>query len=293
MKRILPFILILLSVIFTAFAAEIKPLSPGDPQPFMPDEELMKVYFFQVRAQDCTLIVAGGETMLVDAGHYESGPYIADYLRDLSITRIDYAVNSHPHDDHINGYISLMDEIEIGALYVCFPLDITPEMKNTVNAAKAHDIPVIEYDENTDLSFGGVSIRLYQDLVLNLYNEKNINANSMVMHVSFGDCSTVLTGDISRDVHTRLAEEWGEKLKCDILKLPHHGLYTPKKIMVTTADPEICVLTNGDNKQTNETVRFVKSWKYPIIHTPHGTIEYTANGEYWTQIQHPKAEWEE
>lgn len=286
MKRILSLILLLLLIVPSAFAGEIKPLSPGDEQPFSSEEALMKVYFFQVRAQDCTLIVAGGETMLIDAGHLESGPYIAGYLRDLGITRIDYAVNSHPHDDHINGFISLMDEIEIGALYVCFPLDSTKEMKNTVNAANKHDIPIISFDANTDLSFGGTRIRLYQDL-----KTSDVNGNSMVMHVSFGECSTVLTGDIGRPVHERLAAEWGADLKCDILKLPHHGIYTPKKIMVTTADPEICVLTNGDNKQTNETVRFVKSWKYPIIHTPHGTIEYTTNGEYWTQIQHPKVEW--
>lgn len=288
MKRILSLILLILIMVPTAFAGEIKPLSPGDAQPFSSEEALMKVYFFQVRAQDCTLIVAGGKTMMIDAGHLESGPYIADYLRDLGITRIDYAVNSHPHDDHINGFISLMDEIEIGAMYVCFPLDSTQEMINTVRAAEKHNIPVITYDANTALSFGGTKIRMYQDL-----KTTDINGNSMVMHVSFGSCSTVLTGDIGRPVHVRLAEEWGADLKCDILKLPHHGIYTPKKIMVTTADPEICVLTNGDNKQTNETVRFVKGWKYPIIHTPHGTIEYTTNGEYWTQIQHPKVEWDD
>lgn len=288
MKRLLTFLIALVMLIPGAMANEIKPLSPEDAQPFAPDEEVMKVYFFQVRAQDCTLIVCGGKTMLVDAGHLESGPYIAGYLRDLGITRIDYAVNSHPHDDHIDGFISLMDEIEIGAFYVCFPLDVNEEMINAVQAAEAHGVPVITYDANTDLSFGGNLIRLYQNLEYD-----NMNGNSMVMHVSFGECSTVLTGDINRTVHTLLAEDWGDKLKCDIFKLPHHGLYTPKKIMVTTADPEICVLTNGDNKLTNETVRFVNSWDYPIIHTTHGTIEYTTNGEYWTQIQHPKVEWDD
>ena len=288
MKKFFALLIALFILIPSALAGEIKPLVYGDEQPFSPDEEVMKVYFFQVRAQDATLIVAGGETMLVDAGHFESGPYIAQYLRDLGITRIDYAVNSHPHDDHINGFISLMDEIEIGAFYVCFPRYVNQEMINAISAAEKHNIPVVVYDENTDLSFGGNKIRLYQNLEIN-----NMNANSMVMHVSFGECSTVLTGDINRTVHTRLAEDWGENLKCDIFKLPHHGLYTPKKIMITTADPEICVLTNGDNKQTNETVRFVSSWKYPIIHTPHGTIEYTTNGEYWTQIQYPKVEWDD
>ena len=287
MKKFFTLFLVISMMLPCALAGEINPLEYLSEQPFQRDEEVMKVYFFQVRAQDATLIVCGDQTMLVDAGHYESGPYIAGYLRDLGITRIDYAVNTHPHDDHINGFISLMDEIEIGALYVCFPLDVNQEMINAVYAANKHNVPVVPFDANADLSFGGNKIRLYQNLTYD-----NMNANSMVMHISFGECSTVLTGDINRTVHTLLAEEWGELLKCDIFKLPHHGLYTPKKLMVTTADPEICVLTNGDNKQTNETVRYVKGWKYPIIHTPHGTIEYTTNGEYWTQIQYPKMEWD-
>lgn len=287
MKRLLLILLIFVLSLPCAYAAEVTRLNPGDAQPFGEDEELMQVYFFQVRAQDCTLIIAGGETMLVDAGHYESGPYIAKYLKDLGITRIDYAVNSHPHDDHIDGFVTLMDEIEIGALYVCFPLNCNNEMIKAVRAAKAHDIPVISFDQNTDLSFGGTQIFMYQDL-----QTVNENANSMVMHISFGDSSIVLTGDIGRAVHTRLAEAWGDRLKCDFLKLPHHGIYTPKKIMVTTADPEFCILTNGDNKQTNETVRYVKGWKYPILHTPHGTIECTTNGEYWTLIHHDKVEWD-
>ena len=287
MKRLIAILLCLFMIMPACFAAEVKKLNKNDAQPFSEDESLMKVYFFQVRAQDCTLIISGGETMLVDCGHYESGPYIAKYLKDLGITRIDYAVNSHPHDDHINGFISLMDEIEIGAFYICFPKNVNQEMINAVSAAKKHGVPVVQYDQDTHIPFGETTIRMYQD------NETdNMNANSMVMHISYKDASVVLTGDIGRAVHSRLAEAWGEDLKCDFLKLPHHGIYTPKKIMVTTADPAFCVLTNGDNKQTNETVRFVKSWKYPIIYTPHGTIECTTNGEYWTMIQNDKAEWD-
>ena len=78
----------------------------------------------------------------------------------------------------------------------------------------------------------------------------------------------------------------GELLKCDLFKLPHHGLYKPKKVMVTTADPQITIMTNGNNNSTGEAVRLVKSWKYPVLHTTHGTIECVTNGEYWTLKHH-------
>lgn len=282
MKRILSLFLLMLLLIPSALAGEVRQIDPSEEQPFSEDEPLMKVYFFKVRAQDSFLIECGGETMLIDCGVYSSGPVVAEYLRYLGIEKIDYAVNTHPHDDHIDGFISLMEEIEIGKFMVCFPHDENSHMKNALAAAEKHGIEIVDIDQNSDISFGGNKIRLYQD-----NKTSDVNGRSLVMHVSFGECSAVFTADIGRAVHERLAEAWGETLKCDLFKLPHHGLYNPKKIMVTTADPEICIMTNGNNKDTGDAVRMVNSWKYPVIHTTHGNIECVTNGEYWT-LKHYK-----
>ena len=277
MKKIIAALLILFLLVPSALAGEIKYLQNTTPQPFAAEEPLMQIYFFKVRAQDSFLVICGGETMLIDAGLYESGPVIAEYLRYLGIERIDYAVNTHPHDDHIDGFVSLMDEIEIGQLYVCFPLDVNEHMEAAVQKAYEKGVEVVSFNDQSDLSFGGNVIRLYQDK-----ETDNMNHCSMVMHISYGECSALFTADIGRHVHERLAESWGSSLKTDILKLPHHGIYTPKKIMVTTADPEICIITNGHNESTDETVRYVESWDYDILFTPHGTLECMTNGEYWT-----------
>jgi len=282
MKKLLSLFLLILLMIPAAYAGEVRQIPVSAEQPFAEDEALMKVYFFKVRAQDSFLIVCGGETMLIDAGVKSSGPVVAEYLRTLGIERIDYAVNTHPHDDHIDGFVPLMDEIEIGKFFVCFPHDENTHMINALAAAERHGIEVIDIDENTDLSFGGCTIRLYQDK-----QTDNVNGQSLVMHVSFGGCSAVFTADIGRAVHERLTAAWGDSLKCDIFKLPHHGLYNPKKIMVTTADPEVCIMTNGNNKDTGDAVRMVNSWKYPVLHTTHGNIECVTNGEYWT-LKHYK-----
>ena len=277
MKKIIAALLLLLLLIPSAFAGKIKYLQTATPQPFSEEEALMKIYFFEVRAQDCALVICGDETMLIDAGLYESGPVIAEYLRYLGIERINYAVNTHPHDDHIDGFVSLMDEITIDKLYVCFPLDANEHMEAAVKKAEECGVEVVSFNDQSDLSFGGNAIRLYQDK-----ETDNMNHCSMVMHISYGECSALFTADIGRYVHERLAESWGPALKTDILKLPHHGLYTPKKIMVTTADPEICIITNGHNSDTDEAVRYVESWDYDILFTPHGTLECMTNGEYWT-----------
>ena len=203
MKRIFSLILLVFFFLPYAFAAEVKQLNVNDPQPFLEEEAVMQVYFFKVRAQDSFLIVCGGETMLIDAGVQSSGALIAGYLKELGISRIDYAVNTHPHDDHIDGFVPLMEEIEIGTFFVCFPHDENKHMIAALKACEAHGIPVVDITAESEISFGGNTIRLFQDL-----ETKDLNARSLVMHISFGDCTAVFTADITRDVHTRLAEEW-------------------------------------------------------------------------------------
>lgn len=281
MKKTLICLFIALCLCVPAQAADIMKLKVEDPQPFAEDEELMKVYFFRIQAQDSILIMCGGETMLVDGGTYDSGKVILKYLEYLGVDHIDYAVNTHPHDDHIDGFTWLMSNIPISQLLVCFPLNYNEQMERAVRNARANNVEIKSFGDKDDISFGGLTIRLYQD-------KKTTNTNycSMVMHVSYKDSSVLLLADIGRPVHKRLYDACGSLLKSDIVKLPHHGTSVPGKEMLLAADPVVCVITNGNNRKVAETVKTVKSWKYPILFTIEGNIEFVTNGEYWTCKQY-------
>ena len=56
--------------------------------------------------------------MLIDAGTNETGKTVVKYLNDLGILKIDYLVGTHPHEDHIGGLDDVIDNFEIGTIYM-------------------------------------------------------------------------------------------------------------------------------------------------------------------------------
>jgi len=57
--------------------------------------------------------------------------------------------------------------------------------------------------------------------------KENIDSNSLVMRLSYGDFRILLSGDIDYEIQEELSKE---EIKCDILQIPHHGkgLISPK-----------------------------------------------------------------
>lgn len=57
--------------------------------------------------------------------------------------------------------------------------------------------------------------------------------------VQFGDSRAFLTGDIDNETMQWYAATYGEKLRCDILKAPHHGLATIPDSFVEQTQPQV------------------------------------------------------
>ena len=60
------------------------------------------------------MLESGGETMLIDAGNRGDADLIIQYLDHLGITRLDYVVFTHPHEDHIGSGSRLVNAFEVG-----------------------------------------------------------------------------------------------------------------------------------------------------------------------------------
>ena len=281
MRKLFCLLLVLLLCGTACLAEETAAPEKVESLPFAKNTPLMQVTFFKIGVEDSILIQCGGETMLIDCGILPSGQEVVDYLLERGITRIDYAVNTHPHDDHINGFRTLFEKIEVEQFMVCYPLDFNAEMIAAIKSAEANGVPVVEFTENDDLSFGGNIITLYQDPT-----SKNTNSRSMASHVRFGDCSIMLTADVGAATLESFAKEAGEAIKAQILKLAHHGIDTPNKFFFETVAPEICVLTNyRTSERVQNTLSFLNRHKTPLLSIYQGNIDFYTDGKIWVYIQ--------
>lgn len=52
--------------------------------------------------------------MLVDCGNVPGGQEVTNQLLAMGVDKIDVLVLSHPHADHVGGFVTVADNFEIG-----------------------------------------------------------------------------------------------------------------------------------------------------------------------------------
>ena len=90
------------------------------------DQNKLNILFLNVGQADCELIINNGKTMLIDAGNRGDGEKVVNGIKALGITRLDYVVGTHVHEDHIGGMSMVIDSFEIGEFYL--PYNTTSTM---------------------------------------------------------------------------------------------------------------------------------------------------------------------
>ena len=83
----------------TVKAKETKPTEPETPAV----EENLEIYFLNVtKPNDAIFIKVGNKSIFVDGGHYENvEKVIIPYLNNLGVTKIDYYIGTHSHEEHV------------------------------------------------------------------------------------------------------------------------------------------------------------------------------------------------
>ena len=77
---------------------------------------------------------------------------------------------------------------------------------------------------------------------------RNLDNDSLVIKVSFGDVSFLFPGDIKAPAEYDLAFTVGDKLKSTVLLAPHHGSKTSStEMLLKNVKPEVVVISSRYN----------------------------------------------
>lgn len=173
-----------------------------------------------------------GITMLIDAGIVKTGEQLDGLLTELNVEKIDYAIATHPHHDHIGGYHTLLKTKDIRKIYTTNIPHIKPPYKEFVKIMEEKKVDV-EYLEDGDV------LELEEDLKIEVLNPPKgtgpdtlppddrsvrlINNLSIVMKLTYKKRSFLFTADLYKDGELAVLERHGTKLKSDFSDAPHHG----------------------------------------------------------------------
>jgi beta-lactamase superfamily II metal-dependent hydrolase len=117
---------------------------------------------------------------------------------------------------------------------------------------------------------------------MDLATSDDANNESLVMKLTWGDVSFLLTGDIEDEAEDRLVRS-GVDLRSTVLKVAHHGSATSSTAaFVEAVQPELAVVSVGANNPFGHPVASVVdrlAAESAVLRTDeHGTIDISTDG---------------
>lgn len=203
----------------------------------------MEVHFLNVGQGDSTLITCDGQSLLIDAGGNDDVDPVLNYIQNKQgLSRLDYIIGTHPHEDHIGAMDSVIDAVEIGE--VLLP-DVTTDTDTFMDVLtsienKGLGITVPELGGTYQLGNGTFTIIApvadYGD---------DLNNWSIGVRVEYGDTSFLFTGDAESSAENDILST-GATLDSDVFKIAHHGSATSNSdAFLSAISPEYGVISCG------------------------------------------------
>lgn len=252
----------------------------------------LEVHFIDVGQGDSTLILCGGEAMLIDAGNNDQGTKIQNYLTKQGVTKLKYMIGTHPDADHIGGMDVVLYKFD------CDTILMPSETKDTATYRDVVDTMKNKGYKNT-LPEAGKEYSLGEAIFTILSPEKdydNSNDNSIAIRLVYGKKSFLLTGDAEEDAEKDMLQS-GNFLKSDVYKAGHHGSKTASsEDFMKAVSPKYAVISckegNSYGHPHAATMNTFRAMGIEVFRTDEqGTIVAKCDGKTITFNASPSDSW--
>lgn len=241
-------------------------------------KENFSVSFIDVGQADSVLIRNGNYNMLIDAGNNEDGEKLVNYFKSLGIEEFTYVFATHPHEDHIGGMDDIINNFKIDNYYMSNKLSTTKTFMDVLDALDGRDLKYTVPNKGDTLKLGDANIKV-------IYpgdDKSNINDSSIVLKITYGKNSFLLTGDATSNVERKI---YNEDIKSDVLKVAHHGSsYSSTDVFLDRVKPYYAVISVGKNNiynhPSNKTLEKLNKRNIKVYRTDlDGTIVFISDGD--------------
>lgn len=204
----------------------------------------MNVHFIDVGQGDSILIQVNSKNLLIDSGPSASKDKLVKYLNSLKISKLDYIIATHPHEDHIGNMSYIIDNFEVLNFYAPKVNINTKAFETMVESLVIKDLKIKVLKPNIKSIDLGENTKV--DVFSPISNEyENLNNFSSIIKISYGTTSFLFTGD-SEELSEKEVLTQGYDLKSDVLKVGHHGSSSStSKRFLDAVDPYIAVISVG------------------------------------------------
>jgi len=219
--------------------------------------DILTVTFLDVGQGNSAVIkFPNGKIMLVDGGGFSGSDFdtgrniIAPFLWHERYKKVDYIALSHPQQDHMGGLAFIAEVFASEQFW--YNGDGSPavsyqKLKDIINERSIKVF--LPNDLAKPLEIGGAVVSLIHPGRDHKPSDqpKNLNRNSLVLKISYGNISVILPGDIEKVSEKNILSRYSqEELKSAVLLVPHHGSKNSlTQPFLQAVDPIISVISTG------------------------------------------------
>ena len=239
-------LLIIIAIFYSLYEKDIdKTFGLPVTETFKETENTLDITYLDVGQADSILIQNEGHNMLIDAGNNEDGPLLVQYFKEQNITKFDYLITTHPHEDHIGGMDDIINNFDIEKIYMP---DVTTTTKTFLDVLEAIEKKNMTYDVpniNQNFTLGNT---LFQ-VIYTGNDKKNLNNSSIILKATFKNTSYLFTGDATSEVEKKILNK---DIQATVLKVGHHGSkYSTTTDFLNKVNPKYAIISVGKNNSYN------------------------------------------
>ena len=258
----------------------IADLRAGEESLIAEDAETMDIYFPRINGCNGAVVVCGDTVIVIDACVFGQYPALKEVLDGLGITKIDYCINTHPDNDHIDGFFRIPNKYEVGTYITGFAeKDNREELQNKLYLQYTEaGIPWIRAVNGDVIDLGDFTIRFIQ----RDDPRWEINNCSLGVMLTYKGRSAYFPGDIQRDCQKVLqAEDDPDDISADLINWPHHGYGNMQPPFMKKVGATLYVITSG-RSTANDSVKQLKEQGISTYYlTEKGRLHFSTDGNVW------------
>ena len=244
-------------------------------------QDSLEVRFLKVGKADAIVLMCGEETMVIDCGEEDDGKELLAFLKSRGIKNVDVLMITHFDKDHVGGADTIVEGFPVKRMLLPNYTGSGTEYTEFMAAIEKAGITQENVTENLSFMLGNATILVEPPASYEIpagVSEYD-NDFSLITTVEFSGKRLVFTGDAEK----KRIREWltdGSASECDVLKIPHHGVYNKalQDLLSATKPSHTVICDSKKNPADTKTLELIRKIGADCMQTQYGDITVICSG---------------